>query len=246
MAALMMRRALLGVGGVAAGGFVGATFFQAGAASYAPPCPTNSENSVCKLNVTIDGSEAGTIEVELFDDVVPKTARNFRVLCAGNEAYKAWASAEQKAGSMWSGSMPFMSFDRSPIHRIIPGFMIQAGDFTSGDGRGGMSIYGARFADESFEGKAGKHHRGSLSMANAGRNTNGSQFFITFESTPWLNGKHVVFGQVLSGIDVVDKLEQAGSRSGQTKVPCTISSAQVVKGPTGQLTPCAKGEKLSS
>merc|ERR1712066_1133081 len=103
------------------------------------------------------------------------------------------------------------------FHRVIPGFMCQGGDFTSGDGRGGKSIYGAKFADESFSGKAGKHTgAGCLSMANAGPNTNGSQFFVCTGDTPHLDGKHVVFGKVCDGMEVIKKVESVGSRSGAT------------------------------
>merc|ERR1712057_89873 len=104
----------------------------------------------------------------------------------------------------------------SKFHRVIPGFMCQGGDFTSGDGRGGKSIYGAKFADESFTGKAGKHTgKGCLSMANAGPNTNGSQFFICTGQTPHLDGKHVVFGKLVEGDSVLKAIEAVGSQSGK-------------------------------
>jgi peptidylprolyl isomerase len=169
-----------------------------------------AENPKVALDVTIDGKPAGTITFELFADTVPKTAENFRALCTGEK------------GTGKSGKP--LSYKGSPFHRIIPGFMIQGGDFTRGNGTGGESIYGEKFADENFELK----HTGPgiLSMANAGPNTNGSQFFITVAETPWLDGKHVVFGKVVDGMDVLKKMEEQGSRSGQTKADVVLSDCK--------------------
>ena len=167
-------------------------------------------NPKVALDVSIGGEPAGTLTLELFADVVPKTAENFRALCTGEKG-------------MGKSGKP-LSYKGSPFHRIIPGFMIQGGDFTRGNGTGGESIYGEKFADENFERK----HTipGLLSMANAGPNTNGSQFFITVAETPWLDGKHVVFGKVVDGMDVLKKMEEQGSRSGQTKADVVLSDCK--------------------
>eukprot|EP00993_Chasmostoma_nieuportense_P004526 NODE_5191_length_686_cov_29.064401_g5028_i0.p1 GENE.NODE_5191_length_686_cov_29.064401_g5028_i0~~NODE_5191_length_686_cov_29.064401_g5028_i0.p1 ORF type:complete len:199 (+),score=33.02 NODE_5191_length_686_cov_29.064401_g5028_i0:54-599(+) len=172
--------------------------------------PRNISNPIVFFDMTVGGSSAGRIEFELFADVVPKTAENFRALCTGEKGVG-------KAGKP-------LHYKGSKFHRVIPGFMCQGGDFTTGDGRGGESIYGSKFADESFAGKAGKHFgMGTLSMANAGPNTNGSQFFICTADTPHLDGKHVVFGQVIKGVEVVAQIEKAGSRSGATSAPVCIA-----------------------
>ncbi len=159
------------------------------------------------LDIRIGDESAGTIEIELFADQVPKTAENFRVLCSGEQGDD-------------------LSYAGSPFHRIIPGFMVQGGDFTQGDGRGGRSIYGERFEDESFDLKHTK--AGQLSMANAGANTNGSQFFITLAPTPWLDGKHVIFGEVADGMDVVKAMEAEGSGSGRTRQPVVLENCRML------------------
>ncbi|MEZ4962861.1 MAG: peptidylprolyl isomerase [Saprospiraceae bacterium] len=183
--------------------------------AYTPPLPQNPDNPKVYFDISIGGEPAGRITFELFKDAAPLTAENFRALCTGEK------------GTGLSGKP--LHYKGSSFHRIIQQFMCQGGDFTNGNGTGGESIYGAKFADETFAGKAGVHAGpGILSMANAGPNTNGSQFFICTVETPWLNGKHVVFGQVVDGFDVVKKMEAVGSRSG-------APSAKVVIEDCGQL-----------
>ena len=160
----------------------------------------------------VDGKALGRITMGLYGEVVPKTVENFRALCTG----------EKGVGS--SGKP--LWYQGSKFHRVIPDFMLQGGDFTMGNGMGGESIYGAKFEDENFKLKHTK--AGLLSMANAGPGTNGSQFFITTVKTAWLDGKHVVFGSVSKGMDVVKKVEAYGSGSGAT-------SKKIVVADCGQL-----------
>mmetsp|Transcript_20617 Transcript_20617/g.29595 ORF Transcript_20617/g.29595 Transcript_20617/m.29595 type:complete len:213 (-) Transcript_20617:87-725(-) len=169
---------------------------------------SSASNKKAFFDITIGDEPAGRIVMELYNSVTPKTAENFLALCRGD---RGTASTGQP-----------LHYKGSTFHRVISGFMIQGGDFTRGDGTGGESIYGAKFADENF---TVKHtQEGLLSMANAGPGTNGSQFFITAGPTPHLDGKHVVFGRVIEGMDVVRAIEdtETGENDRPLK-PCVIA-----------------------
>ena len=159
------------------------------------------------FDISIGGAPRGRIVFELYSSVVPKTSENFRALCTGEKG-------RGRCGRP-------LHYKGSTFHRVIPGFMCQGGDFTDGNGTGGESIYGEKFADESFRVKHTK--RGQLSMANAGKDTNGSQFFVTLGATPHLDGRHVVFGEVCDGYAVIEKIAAVGSSSGSTSAEVVIT-----------------------
>lgn len=169
--------------------------------------PRNPNNPVVFFDITIGGNLAGRLKMELFADVCPKTCENFRQLCTG----------EHRKNGLPQG------YKGCSFHRVIKDFMIQGGDFLKGDGTGALSIYGSRFADETFEGK----HTGPglLSMANSGPNSNGCQFFITCAKTEWLDNKHVIFGRVIDdGMLLVRKLESvATGKNNKPMLPCVIT-----------------------
>jgi len=153
---------------------------------------TSIDNPRVYFDISIGNVAKGTVVMELFKNIVPRTAENFRQLCTG------------EAGRGQSGKM--LHYMNSMFHRIISNFMAQGGDFTKFNGTGGESIYGKKFPDEKF---TIRHTEGYLlSMANSGPNSNGSQFFITFEPTSWLDGKHVVFGRVERGQNIIEMMRK--------------------------------------
>merc|ERR1711931_23339 len=161
------------------------------------------------FDISIGGEDVGQIVIGLFGKSVPKTAENFKKIAEGVEI-----GGEK------------LAFEGSKFHRVMKDFMIQGGDFTRGDGTGGKSIYGAKFKDENFKLKHKKE--GYVSMANAGKDTNGSQFFITTVKTQWLDGRHVVFGKVVEGMSVVRKIENTPVKDSRPKSEVIIKKSGLI------------------
>lgn len=178
---------------------------------------TSKDNPRVFFDIEIDGEKAGRIQMELFKTITPKTVENFRALCTGEKGVG-------KSGKP-------LHYKGSVFHRIITGFMCQGGDFTRGNGTGGESIYGEKFEDEWYDNELYVTHNtpGMLSMANSGKHTNGSQFFITTARCKWLDCKHVVFGQVEDGYDIVKKIEALGSASGSSSKKVIIADCGELK-----------------
>jgi peptidylprolyl isomerase len=194
---------------VAVTSLLGLAYFYRGSEAKAKGSKDATITHHVFFDIEIDGKAEGRIVMGLYGKTVPKTVENFRALCTGEKG-------KGKSGKP-------LTYKGSSFHRVIPQFMLQGGDFTQGNGMGGESIYGTKFADENF---ALKHDKpGKLSMANAGKDTNGSQFFITTVITSWLDGRHVVFGEVVEGMDLVMKIESYGSSSGAPSKKIVISES---------------------
>ena len=170
----------------------------------------NDTNTLPYFDISIGNVHQGRIVFQLFDEEVPLTCKNFRFLCTNG--FKDKSKPE---------------YEGSSFHRVIKDFMIQGGDITKGDGTGGYSIYGENFADENFN--LTHNQPGMLSMANAGPNTNNSQFFITLKDTPWLDNKHVVFGIILTGFDIVKKIENLETKNDTPQLAVIITKCGLLK-----------------
>jgi peptidylprolyl isomerase len=174
-------------------------------------------NPVVFLDVASQSGHMGRVSIELFADVVPRTAENFRSLCTGERGDGQLVNVDGV-----NASCP-LTYKGIPFHRIIPGFTMQGGDILHKDGRGNLSIFGYPFLDESFDGKAGQHLSGTVAMASSGPNENGSQFFINLTRSAHLDGKFVVCGQIVDGWNVIGAVARMGSRSGTPTSPVWVA-----------------------
>ena len=182
-------------------------------ASVAAANASADNNPVVFLDISVGGVAVGRLEIELFAAVAPRTCENFRALCVGTYGF---------------GDSAQLHYAGCRVHRVVPGFCIQGGDLTENNGRGGESIFGRTFPDENF---ALRHDAaGLLSMANAGKDSNGSQFFVLCGAAPHLDGRHVVFGRVAKGMDVVRRVEAVGTRTGATTAPVFITCSGQLRG----------------
>jgi len=198
-------------------GFISRQSFGSALSNFLPALPTLNElkeRPIVFFDIEINGVPSGRILMELFHKTAPNTVENFRVLATGEAGY---------------------GYKGTKFHRIIPEFMLQGGDFENGNGTGGYSIYGRTFPDESFQ--VPHNSSGLLSMANAGPDTNGSQFFITVKKTPWLDNKHVVFGRIydLESYNLVKTIESYGTPSGTPTNPQTGAPAEIIIVESGQI-----------
>lgn len=201
----LSKRAALSLSLGAASLLMGAGLPQRAMALDQVPASDVSVTKKVYFDLTYGGEPLGRVVLGLFGDVVPKTAENFAELATGEKGF---------------------GYRGCTFHRVIKDFVIQGGDFERGNGTGGRSIYGRNFQDENFQ---VAHAKGVLSMANAGPNTNGSQFFVTTAETPWLNGRHVVFGRVLEGYEIVDKVQNLPvNRQGRPDKPVVIADCGTV------------------
>ncbi len=210
----MMRHfTRLSIAGLLAVGTLITGTFAISSAQADQPASEGKVTSKVYFDIEIEGTPSGRIVIGLFGEDVPKTVKSFEALCKGDRG-------------VGQAGVP-LTYKGSKFHRVIPGFMLQGGDFTRHNGTGGESIYGRTFPDENFE--FTHDGPGVLSMANSGPNTNGSQFFITTAKTDWLDGKHVVFGRVVEGMDVVKRVESFGSATGATRGKITIANCGVLE-----------------
>jgi cyclophilin family peptidyl-prolyl cis-trans isomerase len=183
---------------------------------YMPHAPVLT-NPVVFLDIACGQSHLGRVTIELFADVVPRTAENFRSLCTGERGVSRHVNVNGH-----SDSCP-LTYKGIPFHRIVRDFIVQGGDILHKDGRGNLSIFGYPFFDESFEGKAGQHLSGTVAMATSGPNENGSQFFFNLNRARHLDGKFVVVGQVVDGWGIVAQMAKCGSRNGTPTKPCWVT-----------------------